>query len=119
MDLEGHVGVYDTTGFNMEGFAPQQGGEGAAPLFASHRGPVRLDSLPRVYSMGSGAAPAPEAGEVRAPAPAAPAAAPQAPAASDPAAIVALIGQLGELKEKGILTEEEFATKKKELLNRL
>jgi hypothetical protein len=30
-----------------------------------------------------------------------------------------LIEQLGELKEKGLLTDEEFAAKKSELLKRL
>jgi membrane protease subunit (stomatin/prohibitin family) len=32
---------------------------------------------------------------------------------------IKLLKQLGELKEAGILTEEEFAEKKKELLNKL
>jgi hypothetical protein len=32
---------------------------------------------------------------------------------------VSLIEQLGHLKESGILTDEEFATKKAELLKRL
>jgi membrane protease subunit (stomatin/prohibitin family) len=43
---------------------------------------------------------------------------PEAPAA-DREAILATLKQLGDLKAAGILTEEEFAQKKKELLDRL
>ena len=49
---------------------------------------------------------------------AAPAAAPAAPAAS-PDEIMALLEKLGELKAKGILTDEEFSAKKAELLKKL
>jgi hypothetical protein len=38
---------------------------------------------------------------------------------SDVSSIVSLIEQLGPLKEKAILTNEEFATKKAELFERL
>jgi hypothetical protein len=50
-----------------------------------------------------------------APAPA-PAAAPAATAATDP---IEQLRRLGELRDAGILTEEEFATKKAEILSRL
>lgn len=43
----------------------------------------------------------------------------QAAPAEDGAAILALIEKLGALKQAGLLTEEEFATKKAELLARL
>ena len=90
--------------------------------FASNRGPVRLDAFPRVHGMTMPeAAPAPEA---EAPTPGTSAAAPEAapaqkPATGDAGSILMLIAQLGTLKEKGILTEEEFAAKKAELLRRL
>lgn len=113
VDSGGHVEVYDTTGFNIEGIAPQAG-EGAPPAFASHRGPVRLDAFPRVHAMACETRPAPEA---KATAPEA--AAVQQPAAAGAPSIPALIEQLGALKEKGLLTEEEFAAKKAELLSRL
>ena len=45
--------------------------------------------------------------------------APPAGAAADDDAIFARIERLAELKQKGILTEEEFAAKKAELLARL
>lgn len=125
VDLSGRVEVYDTTGFAIDGMAQQQPGDGSAPVFASNRGPVRLDILPRVYGIAAGSRSAPEPGEAgaksaaeamaksAAPAPA------QQPAGGDAGAILALIEQLGALKEKGILTEEEFAAKKAELLRRL
>jgi hypothetical protein len=37
----------------------------------------------------------------------------------DVSSILSLIEQLGQLKEKRLLTDEEFATKKAELLKRL
>ena len=121
VDSGGRVEVYDTTGFNIEGLGPQGAG-GEALTFASNRGPVRLDAFPRVHGMTMPeAAPAPEA---EAPTPgtstAAPEAAPaQKPATGDAGSILMLIAQLGTLKEKGILTEEEFAAKKAELSSRL
>ena len=64
------------------------------------------------------AAPAP------APAPAAPAPAPAAPATPPPAAmsgdeVTAALGRLGDLRDRGIVTPEEFEAKKRELLGRL
>jgi membrane protease subunit (stomatin/prohibitin family) len=44
---------------------------------------------------------------------------PAAPAGTDKAQIMELLKQLGELKTAGVLTEEEFATKKAELLAKL
>jgi membrane protease subunit (stomatin/prohibitin family) len=44
------------------------------------------------------------------------AAAPATPKAED---VIALIEKLGDLKAKGILSDEEFATKKAELLSKL
>lgn len=54
-------------------------------------------------------------------APAGQAAAPAAPQAGDmtPAAVMAVIEKLGELKSKGLLTDEEFSAKKSELLKKL
>jgi len=125
IDYGSGVEVYDTTGFNIQGFGQQQGGDAASITFTSQRGLVRLRSLPRVYGLGGEAK---GAGERRPPEAAAAPAAKTAPAesapASDPAgadagSVLALIEQLGGLKEKGLITEEEFAAKKAELLKRL
>ncbi len=119
VDFGGRVEVYDTTGFNIEGIAPRQGSGDALPVFASNRGPVSLDSLPREYGMEGEPKAAPEPREAAAKGGAPAAAQAQKPAASGADAILALIEQLGALKEKGILTDEEFAAKKAELLKRL
>ena len=65
-------------------------------------GRVQRRQAERWAEQGQGYAPAPEA----APAPA-------APAADD---TVAQLTQLGELRDKGVLTEEEFAAQKAKLL---
>jgi hypothetical protein len=120
VDTGGRVEVFDTTGFNISGLAPQ-GADGDTLTFASNRGPLHLDAFPHDYGMTPEAGPAPEA---NAPTPGAAAAAPEAapaqkPATADAGSILMLIAQLGTLKEKGILTEAEFAAKKAELLSRL
>ncbi len=108
IDDRGHVEVYDTSGYNIGGFGQQQSGD-ASLTFTSQRGVVRVDRLPRVTT-GSPAAQA-------RPAQAAPSAQPSA--SSDTSSILGLIEQLGQLKEKGLLTEQEFSAKKAELLKRL
>lgn len=55
-----------------------------------------------------------QAVQTQTPAPAAPAAATPAPAAAD--SMAAQLEQLADLNAKGILTNEEFAAKKKQLL---
>jgi hypothetical protein len=118
IDDRGRVEVYDTSGYDIGGFGQQQSGD-ASLTFTSQRGVVRVDRLPRV----TGAKPAPEARTATA-APAetrtATAAQPASPASgADTSSVLALIEQLGQLKEKGLLTDEEFAAKKSELLKRL
>jgi hypothetical protein len=109
VDSGGRVEVYDTTGYNIGGFAQQQGAEGSL-TFTSQRGVVRVDSLPRETFRK--AAQEPYAFQP------APASAP-APSGGDSASILGLIEQLATLKEKGVLTDAEFAEKKAELLKRL
>jgi hypothetical protein len=92
------VAVYDTAGHDIRGFGQQQSGD-ASFTFTSQHGVVRLDSLPRADAAKAGVKPAP-AGEAS-------------------GSVLALIEQLAQLKEKGILTEEEFTAKKAELLKRL
>jgi hypothetical protein len=109
IEQNGRVEVYDTTGYDIRGFAQQQAGDSSL-TFMSQRGPVRLDSLPRERVPQPAAAPA---------AAAAPVAPSQPRASGDATSALSLIEQLGHLKEKGLLTEEEFAAKKAELLKRL
>ena len=109
IDDGGRIEVYDTTGYDIGGFGQQQGG-GASLTFSSQRGIVRVDSLRRV----TGAKPAAETRAAEAPQ-----STQHTPPHADTSSVVALIEQLGQLKERGLLTDEEFAAKKNELLKRL
>jgi hypothetical protein len=107
------VWVYDTQDHQIGGFSQQQG-MGGSITFTSQYGTVNLATLPVVYRPGQ---PVPVA---QAPAPSMP------PGSGAPSGgsgqgidIFAAIERLGDLKAKGILTEEEFAAKKAELLSRL
>ncbi|QDU91058.1 hypothetical protein Pla175_44750 [Pirellulimonas nuda] len=120
----GSVWVYDTLDHQIGGFSQQQG-MGSSIIFSSQYGTVSLSSLPVVSRDGRPAAPSPVA-------PAAPPMAPPAPQPSfEPPAppapsgganqhdVFASLERLGDLKAKGIVTDEEFAAKKAELLGRL
>jgi hypothetical protein len=108
VDLNGRVTVYDTLDHQISGVGQQQGG-GASLTFTSQRGVVRLSELPVVPADKGSAAPLREA-------PADTRADTELSTADD---IFAKIERLAELKQKGILSEEEFAAKKAELLRRL
>jgi hypothetical protein len=118
IDYGGRVEVYDTTGHNIYGFGQQQSGD-ASLTFTSQHGVVRVDSLPRIGGQAPAASHTPEPPApvpASRPAPEMPA---SAPASGEHGSMLALLEQLGALKEKGILTEEEFAAKKAEILKRL
>jgi hypothetical protein len=110
-----HVWLYDTLDHQVSGVSQQQG-PGSTVTFTSQHGVVEVTSLPL---MASGRLGSPD---VESSASTHPAAAP--PPASDMAAaqatdILATLERLAELRHKDILSEEEFATKKAELLRRL
>ncbi len=117
IEVGGIVWVYDTGEHRIDGFSSQQqGGSGSITLTSQH-GNVDLSRLRVVSRNGQ-------------PMPTEPAPAGQAEPAEDheasdrasPAAndqIFADLERLGDLKAKGILSEEEFAAKKAELLARL
>jgi hypothetical protein len=109
----GDVFVYDTLDHQIGGFSQQQG-MGSSIIFSSQYGTVNLSSLPLTSRNGQSVAPPPPP-PVQAPFVAAPQAA-MSGAGDD---IIAAIERLGSLKDKGILTENEFASKKAELLSRL
>ncbi len=119
----GKTRVYDTGDHQIGGFSQQQSGDQSL-TFTSQFGLVRVADLPLVSPAGDNApapaaapfsqAPAPE------PEPSAPPAttvAPKSPTSPDD--IFAMIERLADLRQKNILSEEEFATKKAELLGRL
>jgi Short C-terminal domain len=114
VELNGHVTVYDSLDHQISGVSQQQGGGGSL-TFASQYGTVSVSSLPIVSVDGAPG----NATEPRRP--------PASPSnlEADRAAtareidIFAKIERLAELQQKGIVSPEEFAAKKAELLSRL
>ena len=122
--------VYDTLDHVIGGFGQQQGG-GQSITFTSQYGTVNLSTLPVV--MRDGVAVQPNAPQPTAEPPSAPVAELQdevepvetfvspvqnsSNATSDD--VIALLEKLGQLMEKGYISEDEFAAKKSELLSRI
>lgn len=118
VDINGQVTVYNTLDHQIGGVSQQQGGNNSM-TFSSQYGNVQVDQLPIVSV--NGVAPF-----VPAPAPAPAPYYPNDnnvsnnnPAPADKGDIFALIERLADLKQKGILNDDEFASKKAELLQRL
>lgn len=99
VELNGRVSVHDIGDLQISGCSQASGEEGGA-RFTTSSGPIPLASLPEVQ---------PEAT-------ASPQASSQESRQED---VLDALTRLGELREKGILTEAEFAAKKAELLRRL
>ncbi|WP_437479158.1 SHOCT domain-containing protein [Sorangium sp. So ce1014] len=117
VDVNGRVSVYDTLDHQISGVSQQQG-SGSSVTFTSQYGVVSVLSLP-IISGDLAVQQAPSAAPAQAPAPAqADAALPRSSSAPE-ADIFAAIERLADLRQKGILTEQEFAAKKTDLLNRL
>jgi hypothetical protein len=128
IELGGQVRVYDIGEHRISGFSQQQSDDQSL-TFTSQFGLVRVADLPLVFpqsDQSQSASPSVSTAPSQKPGSAPPttvAAAP--PAGPTPAAPVAMddilktIERLAELRQKNILTEEEFAAKKAELLSRL
>lgn len=95
IEIDGQVTVYDTLDHQIGGFGQQQS-HGGSLCFTSQYGLIDVASLPVV--------------------PGTPAGAPAVPGEAD---VLATIEKLAGLHAKGILSKEEFAAKKAELLGRL
>ena len=100
----GPVRVYDTLDHVIGGVRQQQGGLPGPLSFTSQYGTFTVESLP----LASPAPPAPAAPSERA-----------APAGTGAGAVLEALERLGDLHQRGVLTDEEFAAKKAELLSRL
>lgn len=110
IELGGRVTIYDTFDHQIGGFSQQQS-HGGSLAFSSQYGLVDVASLPVLSVNGAPvAAESPSAPPVSAP--------PASPSGGG-VDVFALIERLAELRAKGILSEEEFAAKKAELLSRL
>lgn len=126
----GDIWIYDTLDHQIGGFSQQQG-TGGSITFSSQFGTVNLSTLPVVSRGGVAVQPEP----IRSQAPVAPASVSQAVPVEQPKPIsngtapqsqgtsvddiLGTLERLGALKEKGYITDEEFASKKAELLSRL
>jgi hypothetical protein len=108
IDIDGRVTVYDTLDHRIGGVSQQQS-YGASLSFTSQYGLVRLEDLPVVSGGRQSGAPAPEPSAER-----------SAPASgAESGDVFQTIERLAELRQKGILSDEEFAQKKAELLSRI
>lgn len=126
VDTGGDVWVYDTLDHNIGGFSQQQSGSGSMTM-SSQYGTVALSSLPVVWKNGQYVDQIPVQVSSPEPAPAKQATNQSASskqgqpssggASSDE--IFAAIEKLGDLNSKGFLSNDEFSTKKAELLSRL
>ena len=120
VELNGHVTIYDSLDHQIGGVSQQQG-SGGSLTFTSQYGTVSVATLPILSVDGiprevSTPTQQPASSELPTPA--------QQPASSHAATvqeadIFAKIERLADLQKKGILSSEEFAAKKAELLSRL
>ena len=110
VELNGNVSVYDTLDHQISGVSQQQGRGGSLTL-TSQQGTVSISTLP-VVSVGGVQTKAQEPWV-------APAREPGRPDSAQETDLFAKIERLAELHKKGILSSEEFAAKKAELLSRL
>ena len=116
VEISGHITVYDTQDHQIGGVSQQQSTD-ASLSFTSQYGLVRVANLP-VVSVGSAARQGSAPVQPQPVGPEPPAQAPGSKEAPE-TDIFAKIERLAELKQKGILSEDEFAAKKAELLGRL
>jgi hypothetical protein len=127
----GQLSIYDTLDHQIGGVQQQQGGPYGSQTFSSQFGTFTIESLPLISPAQQQQPPpppqgfAPQQGFVPqqgfAPqqgfSPQPPPSGPSSNASS--ADIIGAIERLGQLREKGVLTEDEFNAKKAELLSRL
>ena len=118
MQHGGQVTVYDTLDHQIGGVQQQQGGPYGSQSFTSQFGTFTVDSLP-VISGGPLQAPAPFIPSPQ-PTPFAPNVVASSSMGNEPSAdLLATLERLGTLRDKGIVSEQEFQAKKAELLSRL
>jgi hypothetical protein len=107
VEVNGRVSVYDTLDHQIGGVSQQQG-SGSSVTFTSQYGVVSVLSLPIL------------SGDLKAPSGPVTEHAPARSATSGAEAdVFTAIERLADLRQKGVLTEQEFSTKKAELLGRL
>lgn len=108
LEINGQITVYDTLDHQINGVGQQQGGASSL-TFTSQHGTVPVSKLPVVFTSGTAQDKTIDFNQ-------------SSSATADrhqDMDIFAKIEKLAELKQKGILSEEEFTRKKAELLSRL
>ena len=110
--------IYDTGEHRISGVSQQQSGDQSL-TFTSQLGLVRVADLRLVNSQEEESRSPAAAGEPFLPSPERPSRARPVATTSTHDAIIATIERLAELRKKEIISEEEFAAKKAELLGRL
>lgn len=126
IESNGQITVYDTLKHNIGGVSQQQGGD-TSLTFSSQYGTIGVSSLPIVSGAGNVPQPAPHVNfaeplynDFVPPLVAAPILQEMHTVPNDSGdAIIQLIEKLSKLRDSGALTEDEFNTKKIELLGRL
>ena len=122
IEIQGRVTIYDTLDHQIGGFSQQQS-SGGSLSFNSQYGLVDVASLPVVSVDGVAPAPALQSAPVwNAPIQAAAPSAAQSGGNSgggNGGDIFALLERLADLRAKGVLTEDEYSSKKAELLARV
>ena len=118
VERNGKVQIFDTLDYNISGVSQQQGG-GDSLTFSSQYGTVSTLSLPLVSGQSNDPAPQTNFIADSQPTPVQkgqPSSAPQDENASE---LLALLEKLGQLKEAGVLTKQEFNDKKSDILSRI
>ena len=124
IDRGGQVTVYDTLDHNIGGVQQQQGGPSGTLSFSSQRGTFTVDSLPVVSGVGyqepQNQQPQYQQPQYQQPAPAATfGGGSSSDGPRTQSELLTALERLGDLHQKGILTESEFQAKKAELLSRI
>jgi Short C-terminal domain len=114
VELHGRVTVYDTLDHQIGGVSQQQG-SGGSLTFTSQHGVVSISQLPIVSADGAPS----NRQEPHPPPTSVPRVPPSGRQTAEEDDIFAKIERLADLQKKGIISAEEFATKKAELLSRL
>ena len=112
IEMNGRVTVYDTLDHRIGGFSQQQS-LGGSLSFHSQHGLVDVASLPVVSADATLRKKEPPKTSTQ------PGSFPGAFSSGDTSSVLAAIEKLGDLHAKGVLSDEEFAAKKKELLGRV
>jgi len=113
--VHGHLRLYDTLDHQVSGVSQQQG-PGSRVIFTSQHGVVEVITLPIIASARPGSPDQGSSASTRSASTPPPEPDIAAAQATD---MFAILERLAELRHKGILSEEEFATTKAELLRRL